>query len=236
MDDAEKIALHAKYDKRKPYAFAPFGKPDPRTGAERYRGPALRKILRCPSDPRSMRLGHDRKTTECQKATDTNGKRLRHCGCALTVTVDADEFARERQELLWGTTDHAASYGRRNGVENVNSYAKANGDIHFGRGFIRVIGAARNHALATFALAGMNVRKLRNWNITRLAADPWLTAIGDTSDPDWKSEHGHRAHRPRKKALHERLVHRDIPRRTNLSAKRNRRPKPPTGSATPARQ
>ncbi len=79
------------------------------------------------------------------------------------------------------------------------------------RGFTRVFGTMKHHVLLTFTFIGINVRKLREWNITRLQADPWLEAIGDHSDPDWQAKHGHRKRRTVKKSLHLRVIDGTLP-------------------------
>ena len=212
----EKIKLHALYDERIPFAFAPFGDVNSDRGTQRWRGPALRKLVRCVNDPESLRLGYDRPTTTCKPAyTDPKtGKRVVPCGCSKTVTVSMDEYARERQALLYGTTVWHASYGRRTAIEALNSEMRTHRGMNFRRDWCRVLGAARTHALWTFGLVGVNVRMLRDWYTTRGQADPWMVAIGDTSDPDFALVHLRRTAQPRKKALHVRVATGDIPRRT----------------------
>lgn len=198
MSAEEKAKLCEEYDKRLPYRFEPMTAPDPRTGARRYRGPAVKRPrLRCPNNPVSMRKGYDLPTTRCVKGTA--------CGCSVTLTVEADTELKNRQRLPWGTTEWAASYGRRSGVESINSEAKGNRGIKLGRFFTRVTGKVVNHLLLTFALVGLNVRLLRDWHALRTQRDPWMVAIGDTTDVDWKAEHGHKYRKPRKAALHVRL-------------------------------
>lgn len=163
-----------------------------------------------------MRLGYDRPTTTCKPAyTDpTTGKPVIPCGCGKTVTVSMDEYARERQDELFGTTDWAASYGRRTAIEALNSELRTHRGMNFRRDWCRVRGAARTHALVTFGLVGVNVRMLRDWYTMRGQADPWMVTIGDTTDPDFAEVHARRTARPRKRALHVRVTAGDIPRRT----------------------
>ena len=204
MSAEEKAKLREEYDKRLPYRFEPMTAPDPRTGARRYRGPAVKRPrLRCPNNPVSMRQSYDVPTTKCVKGTA--------CGCGITLTVEADTELKNRQRLLWGTTEWAASYGRRTGAESINSEAKGNRKIKVARFFTRVTGTVVNHLLLTFALVGLNVRLLRDWHVLRTERDPWMVAIGDTTDVDWKAEHGHKYRKPRKAALHVRLGLKDPP-------------------------
>ncbi len=59
-------------------------------------------------------------------------------------------------------------------------------------------GHGRAQVLLTFALVGLNVRFLRDWHPKRLLADPWMTYLADTSDPDWGKSPAHRTRTPRK--------------------------------------
>ena len=213
----DKIALQALYNERIPYAFVPFGELSTDRGTQRWRGPARRRLVRCVNDAESMRLSYDRPTTTCKPAyTDPmTGKRVVPCGCSKTVTVSMDEYARERQPLLFGTTTWAASYGRRTAIEALNSELRTHRGMNFRRDWRRVRGAARTHTLVTFGLVGVNVRMLRDWYSTRGQADPWMVAIGDTTDPDFSAVHARRTAQPRKHALHVRVTTGDIPRRTD---------------------
>lgn len=212
MTPAQKAELHAEYDKRAAYAFGTMGDRDPVTGAQRFRGPALRGTVRCPNYPPSMRKGFDRPTMTCEKNEP--------CACAKTFTLQATDYARERQQFLWGTTEWAASYARRVAIESLNAELRTNRGIHLHRGYIRSRGAAKNHLLMAFTLTGLNVRILRDWWVLRLLPDPWLVEIGDTSDPDWAEAHAHLTRRPRHMSLHERRAQQDIPRSRSEGALR----------------
>ncbi|NTW39862.1 MAG: hypothetical protein HGA44_08215 [Cellulomonadaceae bacterium] len=216
MSTEDKIALQGLYNDRIPFAFATFGPLDTTRGTQRWRGPALRGLVRCPNTPESMRKGYDRPTTTCRPAyTDTTTKKkVVPCGCGKTVTVNAEERARERQPLLFGTTEWAGSYGRRTAIEALNSELRTHRGMNFRREWCKVRGAARTHALLTFGLVGVNVRLLRDWYTLRGQRDPWMVAIGDTSDPDFAAIHARRTAPKRKQALHVRLANGDIPRRT----------------------
>ncbi|WP_447587265.1 hypothetical protein [Cellulomonas persica] len=221
----DKIELREKYDQRVPFAYGTQGEADPVTGSQRVRGPALRKTVRCVNNPESMSLPYNRPITNCVKGVGKDGKPS--CGCSGTKVLPVDEQAWNRQlSPLWGTTAHAASYARRVAIEELNSDARTNRGITLDRFFTRVLGAPKNHALATFALLGINVRQNRDWHVKRLLADPWLTAIGDTTDPNWAEVHGHRKRKPRVLALHERIVRGEIPGQkpdSLLSRRRNAR-------------
>ncbi|GAA3817006.1 hypothetical protein [Cellulomonas soli] len=221
LSTAEIIKLQGKYDQRIPYAFAPFGDVNTDRGTQRWRGPALRRLVRCVNDPESMRLGYDRPTTTCKPASvdPVTGKRVVPCGCSRTVTVSLDEYARERQPLQFGTTIWHASYGRRSAIEALNSELRTHRGMNFRRDWCRVRGAARTHALVTFGLVGVNVRMLRDWYTTRGQADPWMVAIGDTTDPDFAAVHARRTAQPRGTSLHVRVTTGDIPRRTEPRAR-----------------
>lgn len=81
--------------------------------------------------------------------------------------------------------------------------------MNFHRDWCRVHGTARNHAMITFGLVGMNVRMIRDWYRVRLVADPWLVAFPGVPGTDDSSElaekHKNRKRRPRSRALHEAL-------------------------------
>jgi hypothetical protein len=209
MSPKQKAELTAQYDKRIPYAFAPYGQVDAR-GGQRWRGPARRGLIRCTNFPESMDKPRNRPTVHCDPTTyDENGAILTTCGCAKTVTLPLDFYLRERQPLLYGTTEWFASYSRRSAIEQVNSEARTHRDMNFNRDWCRVHGTARNHAMITFGLVGMNVRMIRDWYRVRLAADPWLVAFpggpGSDDGADLAEKHKHRKRRPRSRALHEAL-------------------------------
>ncbi|TKR26774.1 hypothetical protein FA014_03770 [Cellulomonas hominis] len=140
----------------------------------------------------------------CAPATyDDEGDVITTCGCVRTATLSLEFFLRERQPLLFGTTQWFASYSRRSAIEHVHSEARAHRDMNFDRFCSRVHGASRNHALITFGLVGLNVRKIRDWHLLRLAPNPWLAAIGDHSDAPPTDKLKRRKRHPRARALHE---------------------------------
>ncbi|WP_315093452.1 transposase [uncultured Cellulomonas sp.] len=195
MADEAKRELQEQYNERLPYRFdaVPHGT---RPGSQRLRGPAVKKHVRCLNTPRSMRANFDRPTTNCTPGEE--------CGCGTTVVVHAEEQARERQRIPFGTTEWAASYGRRSAIEHFNAEIKGNRGVRIERGFTRVYGAVKNQVLVTFALVGANVRLLRDWHICRSIADPWMAVIDDTDDPDWSVAHARfKRRQPRVRAFHE---------------------------------
>lgn len=205
MSPQEKIDLTAQYDKRLPYAFAPYGSVD-ELGRQRWRGPALRGCLRCRNTAASLAKARSRPTTTCKPAKrDKNGDVVSTCGCGKTVTLGLDFFLRERQPLLYGTTKQFASYSRRVRVEGLNSELKTHRHMNFTRGWSLVHGTRRTHGLVTFGLIGLNVRMIRDWYLTRLQPDPWMVATHQHRDPDYAARFGDRKRKPRERALHERL-------------------------------
>jgi len=147
----DRLKRIAEYDNRIPYAFSRLGRPDRERGTQRYRGPAVTGKVRCPNNPASMRLDPaSRPTTNCAG---------RECYCSRTITLGPDDFLRERQDHLYGTTKWAKDYGRRNHVESLNASLKTH---HGGlrRGGIRVQTLQRTGLLAALVLAATNVRIL----------------------------------------------------------------------------
>lgn len=167
MTGAEKAALAARYDERKPYAFAQMGRPDREQGKHRYRGPALIGKVRCPNNPKSMRLdASSRPTTDCARGEP--------CACGTTVTLGPDDHFGTRQHDLYGTTVWKASYGRRSAVESAN----ANLNTHHAqlqRGSTRVLGTTRTGILLAFILAAVNTSVLHS----RYAYDIGSPPAGD---------------------------------------------------------
>ncbi len=164
-----KVALQAKFDYRAAWAFSPLSKRD-RDGYQRFKGPAIAGTVRSPRHPPSMRLPHDRPTSACTPD--------KPCGCAITVTVSPKEYPTARNPMPWGTTRWARSYYRRNGIESTFSELKAN-RFAFARGSIRGFGLARHTTLLAFALAGLNITLLKEWNENRGQRDPWAVKLGE---------------------------------------------------------
>lgn len=188
---AEEAAALAKlYDERLPYALLPQGKPNLAKRKQRYRGPALRGVLRCPNHPQSMRLRADRHpTTSCTPGAV--------CGCAATFVAGPDDRFRERQALLWGTTTWRAAYGGRNLVETANSLLKTH-KMRVSRGCVRVRGLFKNAFLFSIILAAVNIAALMsgykydigNHRSEPPSAEPRSAGDGSRAPSDWHRQPG----------------------------------------------
>lgn len=139
------------YDERKPYSFSSQGNPNRQRGTPRMRGPALAKKVRCPNNPRSMRLDPStRPTLACSPG---------ECACSTTLTLTLADEIRTRQRTLYGTTAWNADYGRRSGVESANASLKWHHSL-LHRGSIRLKGTTRNAIAVALILAANNVQVL----------------------------------------------------------------------------
>ncbi len=177
---AQKAASAELFDRRLPYQFAPYGPVHP-DGRRRYRGPALTGRLRCPNVPTSMRASHAVPLSPCEPGET--------CACGRTVTVDA-EFARERQQHPYGTTNWLADYGRRSAIESYNASLKT----HHGalrRGSIRVMGLGKNTLFLGLLIAACNLAVIAAHHL-----NPRETPYEDS--PPWTRPTSH-------SALHRRL-------------------------------
>lgn len=168
-DTDQLLPAQAQFDRRRPYAFTPLTKQDS-DGYQRLKGPAAAGHVRCVNRPQTLRLRHDRPTTNC-----TPGE---PCACGKTVTISPDESPRERMPQPWGTTAWAAAYHRRSAIESANAEIKTH-RLAMRRGFTRVFGTVRNTLLLVFAFAGVNVRLLRDWHATRELPDPWAIHLNE---------------------------------------------------------
>ena len=168
----ERERIRKMYDARRPYAFTPHSRIDPATGSQRLKGPAMTGRLRCPNNPKSMRLPRSKPLAGCKPGT---------CACGSIVTLPFGDDAHLRQVDAYGTSTHAASYARRVGIESVNADARVHRG-HIGRAFTRVHGLAKTGILLTFAFAGLNVRILHDWHDARGMDDPWAVALGEAED------------------------------------------------------
>lgn len=148
MTTVDRLERIAEYDRRVPFAFSKFGKPNRERGTQRYRGPALTGKVRCPNHPPSMRAHPaTRPTTSCPSTG---------CHCGRTITLGPEDHLRERQDKLYGTTKWAEDYGRRNLIESLNASLK----VHHGglrRGGIRVQTLQRTGILAALIMAATNI-------------------------------------------------------------------------------
>lgn len=170
-DDRRRIA--DAFDQRKPFQFIPLTKRDT-DGYQRFKGPAVAGHVRCPNNPKTMRLPYSVPTTACVKGEP--------CACGKTVTITPDMYPRERQEAAWGSTDWVSAYYRRVGIESFNAELKTH-RLDLRRGFTRVFGRVKNTVLLAFAFAGVNVRILAAWHAKRRLADPWGLALGEPVPP-----------------------------------------------------
>lgn len=92
MTVQERTDLAMIYDERKPYSFSSQGNPNRHRGTQRMRGPALAKKVRCPNNPRSMRLDPStRPTLACSPG---------ECACSTTLTLTLEDEIRTRQRTL----------------------------------------------------------------------------------------------------------------------------------------
>jgi hypothetical protein len=190
MPADKEAELHARYDKRIPYAFTPHSARD-KDGHQRLKGPALADKVRCPNTPQSMRLSLARPVTTC-----TAGK---PCACALTTTVTPTDHPRERQRTVWGSNAWAKDYHRRNGIESTNSELKTH-HMNMERGFTRVFGKVKNILLLAFAILGYNLVKLRNWHAMRYLPGPCRRWIRSTDGaPHHPRRHLRMGSRPRRR-------------------------------------
>lgn len=146
MSTEEKLKLAALYDQRRPYLYRPMGRPNPTTGALRFRGPAVSGTVRCSSTAASMRLARkkSRPTAGCQAGTA--------CGCGGTVTLHPQDYARTFQAEPYGTTRWVASYYRRSAIETANGELKHN-RLAVGKRSILVRGNRRYSLLLGLLLA-----------------------------------------------------------------------------------
>ncbi|MCG7321343.1 hypothetical protein [Arsenicicoccus bolidensis] len=163
-----------EFDRRRKYEFVAHKAPDPVTGAQRFKGPALAGRVRCRNIPKSMRGDPSRQAlTACQKGTP--------CGCGATVTVPVTTHERDRQPLPWQSTAWAKVWNRRSRIEGLNGLARYQ-DVNLNRGYIRCRGRAATGVLTAFALLGMNIRRLYRWHTTRGLDDPWRLALNEEPD------------------------------------------------------
>lgn len=173
--DAEDLRARNRedYDRRAAYAFTPTSRHDEQRRSQRFKGPALAGHVRCPNNGASMRLGYDKPNTTC-----TPGE---PCGCSITIVVNDQDRAMDRQPLLYGTTAWTRSFNRRTHIEGWNGVIRY-GDANINRGYTRVFGLAANAILLAFGMAGVNARRVYNWYISRGHQDPWQALLNEEPD------------------------------------------------------
>lgn len=195
LDDRTEDQTRARqiYDKRQPYAFTPHTRIDPKTGSQRFKGPALTGHVRCQNFPASMRLPRSRPLTNCRKGEK--------CACGKVITLPVGDDAHLRQPALYGSTAWKRRYNGRVAIESMNAEARVHrGNIE--RGFTRVHGLGRTAILLTFAYIGLNIRILNDWYDSRGLDDPWALLLGDPEDNRIRQEHAN----PERASIRDRLT------------------------------
>jgi len=94
------------------------------------------------------------------------------CGCAGTVTLTPDEYARESQWPLFGTTAWCKLYASRNAVESYNADVRTN-KLSWRRGYTKVFSRARTALLLAVTLSSLNFRIVRDWSFRRRTQNLW---------------------------------------------------------------
>ncbi|MCK6212092.1 hypothetical protein KZX45_16230 [Georgenia sp. EYE_87] len=199
MKRKARLALAVAYAARSNYEFRPLNAPDPVTGAQRFRGPAQKgeqATLRCANFPASLR-SRGKPETRCAETGP--------CHCGITITVSPEHRLKDRQPVAWQSPKWYASYCRRTLVESFHADTKFH-HSGFRRGFVRVLGRAKEGLLLAFATLGINIRKIRQWFWAREMRDPWLAEISDTSDPYRTSRAPSRRQKHASPALHRNLT------------------------------
>lgn len=142
----DQLTLAAQYDEREPYAFRATGRPD--GVRQQFEGPARAGKLRCPNNPRSMRLSAAKyPTSRCVRGEP--------CSCSVRKTVGR-VHVRLRQRHHYGTTRWLADYGRRNSVESANAMLKTH-VIGFEKKTIRVFGKLKHGLWCALSAAMINL-------------------------------------------------------------------------------
>ena len=126
MTDQEERDLQEKYDQRRPYQpdAVPHGdRPD----TMRFRRAGTQEAAALPEHAGVDASAVQRDDDELCAATTQGREREAATGrvrCGITVVVDAEEQAWTRQRVPFGSSESAAPYGRRSGVEHVNAEIK----------------------------------------------------------------------------------------------------------------
>lgn len=177
MDAADKVRAQQQRALRAPYAFVPLGAKQP-DGTQRFRGPAVWPArIRSPLSPRSMRLGYEHPTVQCDRRHPDDP-----CACCKTVTLTNEDQPQIRMPFPHGSRQWFASYYRRVGIESAFGGLKSN-VLHLRRGYFRIFGLAAHRLLLGFTLAAMNVVTLRYWHLERDLPDPWGQLLGEPDPP-----------------------------------------------------
>jgi len=122
-----KEASQRRFDQRRPYAFRKFGTTT--NGGLRLRGPAVPDSVQRDAQGNASKVRGMR--VRCINSLYYHlGNRLvpktacvqgNPCSCSKTITIRKDEMPNSVEPLLWGTTEWAKEYYRRNMVETFNS-------------------------------------------------------------------------------------------------------------------
>ncbi|TQF69217.1 hypothetical protein FK531_10735 [Rhodococcus spelaei] len=171
---------------RAQYAFVPHGARQS-DGTQRFRNPAVwHASIRSPLSPRSMRLGYEHPTVQCDRRKPDDP-----CACCKTVTIRNEDQPRTRMPFPHGTKQWFASYHRRVGIESVFGDLKYN-VLHLRRGYYRVFGLTAHRLLLGFTLAALNLMILRDWGLKCSTLDFWGKLLGE---PEPERRHSKLRHR-----------------------------------------
>jgi len=173
---AERKAAMKKFDQRAQYAFVRHDLLD--SGSQRWAGPATRYAgfkVRCPNNKRSLRAGHNRPLTTCAVGQP--------CSCGAVVVIDDPSTERERQDLIWGTTEWNKSYNRRGAVER--AYADDKFQVtNFGRDSVYCFGTVKHAIYYSSIIVARNVQVALRWYQRQQETDPW--GVEHIDRPDYR--------------------------------------------------
>jgi len=173
---AERRAAMKMFDQRAQYAFVRHDVLD--SGSQRWAGPATRYAgfkVRCPNNERSLRAGHTRPLTTCIEGQP--------CSCGEVVVIDDPSTERERQELIWGTTEWNKSYNRRGAVER--AYADDKFQVtNFGRDSIYCFGTVKHAIYYSPIIVARNIQVALRWYQDEKGTDPW--GVEQIDRPDFR--------------------------------------------------
>jgi hypothetical protein len=145
-------------------------------GSHRVACPATLGKLRCPLKPASITVGLDR--PEIAETPDHPPR----CCQQQTITVGADVLAKTAQKHDYPSAAHRRSYRRRTAVERSFSTLKDPASTDIRRGYIRLMGQAKNLLLVAGAIIVRNLRILSAF-AARAANDHHRAATGKPPRP-----------------------------------------------------
>jgi len=108
------------------------------------------------------------------------------CCIQRVITTTATDRTSHWQEIPYGTTAWARSYGRRALVENTNSVLRT-GLARMSRGFFRVFGKDKVELLLGLALGALNLKmaeRTRRREEVEVVYHDWFEDNDEGSDPD----------------------------------------------------